>query len=226
MSNTVGVLAVTQLAKRFGQQRVIDSLSFNCSSGDIVLLLGANGAGKSTLLRLLSGLLRPDSGKVSLSAGARVGLVSHHSFLYGRLSVSENLALYRRLIGAASSNQDALVREWDLERYLKTPVYQLSKGTQGKVSLVRALLGEPQALLLDEPSSNLDQGATENLKRVLAAQRSKGVAVVATHDVARLEGAATRVLLLERGKCVADSGSDGAEATRREVIQRYYEANR
>jgi heme exporter protein A len=225
-SRAIEGLSSTGITKRFGQQRVLQSLSLSFACGEVVLLVGANGAGKSTLLRVLAGLVRPDAGSVSKPAGWRVGLAAHHTFLYGKLTVSENLTLYARLVGATDGVLGELVSRWGLAEFLSTPVSALSKGTASKVSLVRALLGNPQVLLLDEPSSNLDQRSTEVLLGAIRTHAQYGVCVVATHDIFRMQGVATRIVVLERGECVADSGAYASEAIRAEVIQRYHEANR
>jgi ABC-type multidrug transport system ATPase subunit len=220
------MLSATGLVKRFGRQRVLNSVSLSCSAGEVVVLLGANGAGKSTLLRSLAGLLRPDSGTVLKPKAWRIGLAAHHTFLYSKLTVLENINLYSRLVGASRSEQDKLIDRWGLNDFLQTPVAELSKGTGSKVALCRALLGSPQVLLLDEPSSNLDERSVEVLREVIHAQKSYGVAVIATHDLSRLLDVATRVVVLERGECVADSGANASSDARNGVVQRYREANR
>lgn len=226
MSNPTAVLQASTISKRFGSQAVLNSLSLSCEVGEVFLVLGANGAGKSTLLRIMAGLTRPDSGVVRMGSGARVNLASHHSFLYGQLTVRENLSLYSKIVGAAASRKADLIAEWGLGSFLETPVRDLSKGTAARVSLARALLGSPEVLLLDEPSSNLDEKSVEVLQKTLIAQRSKGIAVVATHDIARLYGVATRVAVLQGGVWAGDSGGAATEDERSAVVQRYYEANR
>jgi heme exporter protein A len=226
MSSLEDVVSATGVGKRFGPQRVVNSLSFSCGPGEVLLLLGANGAGKSTLLRIVAGLVRADSGEVSLSRNCRVGFAAHNTFLYSKLSVIENIHLYAKLLGVSLEECGALVDRWKLSGVLQNTVSQLSKGTQAKVSLVRALLGAPQLLLLDEPSSNLDESSVDTLLGEIHGQRSRGACIVATHDIARLKGVATRVMVLEQGACVADSGSHASEAQREEVFGRYYERNR
>jgi ABC-type multidrug transport system ATPase subunit len=220
------MLSATGLVKRFGRQRVLASVSLSCSRGEVVVLLGANGAGKSTLLRTLAGLIRPDSGVVSKPKSWRVGLAAHHTFLYNKLSVFENINLYSRLVGALAHERDELIERWGLKDFLNTPVVELSKGTSSKVALCRALLGRPELLLLDEPSSNLDERSVEVLRETIDSQKERGVAVVATHDLSRLLDVATRVVVLERGECIADSGANASADVRNQVVQRYREANR
>jgi heme exporter protein A len=226
MSKPLGVVTATGVTKRFGSQRVVHSVSLACDVGEVLLILGANGAGKSTLLRILAGLVRPDSGSVGLERGSRIGFASHHTFLYSKLSVRENLRLYSALLNAPVADQDKLLSRMELASVLDTPVNQLSKGTQAKVSLVRALLGKPQLLLLDEPSSNLDERSVRVLLEEVDSQKTRGAAILVTHDVARLKHVATRVVVLEQGAIVADSGSDASGDRLEDVFHRYYEGNR
>jgi ABC-type multidrug transport system ATPase subunit len=221
-----------QILKRFGSQTIIRDLSLSFHSGDVVLLLGANGAGKSTLLRVLAGLTRPDRGQVSVTSGARVGFAGHHTALYSKLSLEQNLAIYAKLVAFRdrSSAKDLLqgaLREWGLEDLRDRAVSEVSRGAQSKASLARALMGNPQVLLLDEPSSNLDERATETLRTVVAEKsRKSGITIIATHDLARLRDIASRVVVMDRGSVVADSGKDGSISDLNETIDKYRSGNR
>lgn len=226
MADSSEVLRATGLCKRFGSQRVIQSISLVCGRGEVALLLGANGVGKSSFLRMLSGLARPDAGSIVLSSGARVGFAAHHSFLYSKLSVSENLRLYGSFLQISKEHIESALERWALKGYAKTPISQLSKGTLAKVSLVRAMLGKPELLLLDEPSSNLDEASVELLKQEIRSYSANGAAIVATHDVSRLKEVATRILVLQGAGGIIDSGAGASPKARDEVIDRYYEANR
>jgi len=226
MSSAAEVLTVTDVTKRFGAQAVLRALSLSFARGEVVLVLGANGAGKSTLLRLLAGLVRPTEGVIERASSWRVGLAAHHSFLYGRLSLGENIAMYGALLGVPRNECDEMIARWGISEFVDTPVSELSKGTVAKASLVRALLGGPAVLLLDEPSSNLDERGTVVLRETLEEQRGRGLAVVATHDVSRLQRVATRIVVLEGGKCVVDSGPRAMPDKLDEVVRRYHEGNR
>ena len=226
MSSAAEVLTVTDVTKRFGAQPVLRKLSLSFAHGEVVLVLGANGAGKSTLLRVLAGLVRPSEGAIKLASSCRIGLAAHYSFLYGRLSLGENIAMYGSLLGVPRNESDEMVQRWGISEFVDTPVSELSKGTAAKASLVRALLGKPVVLLLDEPSSNLDERGTAVLREALEEQRGRGLAVVVTHDVSRLQRVATRIIVLERGECVADSGSRATPDRLDDVVRRYHEGNR
>jgi len=225
-SGSAATLAAAGISKRYGLQPVLREVSLSFRMGEIALLLGANGAGKSSLLRVLAGLVRPDAGRVVAPAGGTIGFASHNTFLYGRLSVRENLALYRALITREERGIDDILKSWGLNEVAAKPLSDLSKGNQARVSLARAFMGNPSVSLLDEPSSNLDQKSTEKLQQVVMAQARVGPVVIATHDIHRLRDVATRVVVMERGRVLVDSGSQALEASVDAVIQRYLESNR
>lgn len=221
------VVEARGIVKRFGHHVVVQQVSISCSPGEIVLLLGSNGAGKSTLLRMLAGVTTPEAGGVLLAPGVRRGFAGHHTCLYSRLSVAENLALYATLLGVSRARLTEMMQRWRLQDVQHKPVADISRGAQSKASLVRALMGDPHLLLLDEPSSNLDEEATAVLcalvgERVVAG----GAVIIATHDLARLQALATRVVVMNRGLIIADSGSGAARTTIDSVINQYRKSNR
>jgi ABC-2 type transport system ATP-binding protein len=166
---------------------------FNLTLGDSVLLLGHNGSGKSTLLRILAGATILTSGKISRSPmlrDLRVGYVPQAGGLYGDMTLRENLQIYCRIFGVAwtASRLNNLHFSDALQSILDLPVAQLSGGTQKLATLACILAVEPEALLLDEPASDLDGRHVEELYAVLAGlcARLKFI-VVSTHDVRGLD---------------------------------------
>lgn len=215
------------LCKRFGAQLVVNNVSLVCRAGEVVLVLGANGAGKSTLLRVIAGLTTPERGGVVVPKGVRIGYAGHYTGLYSKLSVGANLALYAHLSGVSRERLADLIRQWQLEQVQRTLLAEVSRGTQGKASLVRALMADPQVLLLDEPSSNLDESATDLLRSAISQRAAAGgVVLVATHDLARLGSVATRVVVIERGVVSADSGGTCDSESIEAVVERYRVSNR
>jgi ABC-type multidrug transport system ATPase subunit len=221
------VLEVKDVTKTFGSLSVLKRLSLSCGSGEVVLLVGANGAGKSTLLRAIAGLSRPDSGSVTRDT-TRIGFLSHHLFLYGRLSVRENIRLFASVQGA--SEWSDVVSRLELSRVVDRPLAELSKGMQARVGIARAFLGSPELILLDEPTSNLDEKGTSLLLGEIERQRSEPNArstfLIATHDLHRMASIATRVVVLADGNVVADSGAGASRETISHVLDRYREVNR
>jgi ABC-2 type transport system ATP-binding protein len=164
---------------------------------------------------------------VSVASGTRIGFAGHYTCLYSRLSVAANLSLYATLAGTNRGELREIVRRWRLEDVQHKQVSEISRGAQSKASLARALMGHPQLILLDEPSSNLDEEATAVLRAALRERAAGGgAAIIATHDVARLQALATRVVVIEQGALIADSGGVAAQGSIASVVERYRESNR
>ena len=221
------VIQVRNVSKTFGAVRVLNRLNLSFVAGEITLLLGANGAGKSTLLRILAGLARADSGSIDRTTG-RIGFLSHQSFLYSRLTVAENIKLFSEV--TERQQVEPILSRWGLSASAKILVGDLSRGIQARVGLARAFLASPEVLLLDEPSSNLDERGTELLLTAMRDEReragSKLVSIVATHDLHRLRSIADRIVVLSAGEVLADTGSKATPDDIDRIVGFYREANR
>ena len=202
---------VTSLTKSLGGVRVLSDLTISLSIGS-TLLIGANGAGKSTLLRLLAGLTSPDTGAISFGNGktprtalGAIGFLGHKLYLYPDLTIRENLSVLARSQTSESKRLQAVER-WGLTNRLDQPVRELSKGLAMRAALCRVLLQETEIVLLDEPTTALDdQGAATLIDEVDRLRKAGKILIIATHDVARLAPSAERVLLLAQGGVKADS---------------------
>jgi heme exporter protein A len=221
------VLEVKDVTKTFGALSVLKRLSLSCGSGEVTLLVGANGAGKSTLLRIVAGLARPDSGTVVCSTD-RIGFLSHHLFLYGRLSVRENVKLFASVRGVVDPQE--LVDRLELSKVLDRPLSELSKGMHARVGIARAFLGHPELVLLDEPTSNLDEKGTALLLAEIQRRQfetdGRASFLIATHDLHRMASIANRVVVLSDGKVLSDSGPAASQETISHALERYREVNR
>ena len=204
-------LAVRALTKRFGSRAAVQSIEFSLGRGACLALFGPNGAGKTTLLRLLAGLLRPTAGDVLLggvpvrgdaATRGRVGLISHQSMLYAPLTARENVEFFSRLYGLADPRAaagHALETMGVLDR-ANVAVRTLSRGLQQRVSIARAIVHEPELLLLDEPYSGLDESGAASLTAVLRSLRSRGATlVVVTHNVGEGLVLATHAAIMRDG---------------------------
>lgn len=196
----------------YGRTVAVDRVDADIGYG-ITGLFGPNGSGKSTLLRLLSGLLRPTTGSVTAfgrpvtsrdeTLRGRIGYAGHESGLYGRLSVLENLALFGKLHGVADDRVDVVVEQLGLQERRATPARQLSAGFRRRAAVARALLHEPQLLLLDEPYANLDDEAAEFVSNAIRAWRAPGrTGVIATHGAKKVKAYADAGLIMQRGRAI------------------------
>jgi heme exporter protein A len=206
-------LELSGVSKQFGDLRALIEVSLRVEPGDSVFLYGPNGAGKTTLLRLLATLARPSEGKVRYGDGdlhqnpaaakAAIGFISHATCLYGELSARENLEFVGKLFGLANlqARIAAVLDLFHLRERAKTPVRELSRGYQQRVSLARAFLHDPLFLLLDEPFTGLDAASTESLQGLLRQLQEQGKGVVfSTHDFEQGTAIARRLVALEGGR--------------------------
>jgi heme ABC exporter ATP-binding subunit CcmA len=215
--NDASAVELREVDKLYGRVRALDKVSLELPRGELILLEGSNGAGKSTLLRMLAGVTRPTRGSVRVlgqdlfSAGGRAargkaGYLAAEPALYAELSVRENLHFCARLRGLAPERVEQCLAELDLEGVAERPVHQLSFGFRRRAGLARALLTDPELLLLDEPWNGLDEASSERLSKRLAAYRSAGrTALVAAHGIGARATLFDRRLRIERGRLEGQS---------------------
>ncbi len=224
------VVAAERISRRYESGLVLRPLSIRIEPGERVALLGPNGAGKTTLLRLLSTLLQPSSGQLRLfgrdprregsAVRSRIGVVAHQSLLHPDLTAAENLRYYAGLYGLvdAGARIGAALHAVDLAARAQDRVRSFSRGMQQRLALARALLHQPELLLLDEPDAGLDVRALDLLPRVLAgsdALGASGVTVIfTTHQIDRALALARRVLVMVAGRIVFDGPAASVDAQR------------
>lgn len=240
MSGVIEAVEVRQLTKRYGFQRALAGVSLDFRAGTLAAVLGPNGAGKSTLLGVLSTLVRPSAGSVtyrraggdavpSSEARRALGVLAHDSFIYGELTAVENLEFYGELYGVRgrAERARALLDEVGLdERARHRPARTYSRGMTQRLSLARALLHDPEVLLLDEPFNGLDRAGAAALARTLHGAREVGrVVIVVSHDLESLADATEHLVVLRRGKVAYDerAGAPLALDDLKELYHRYTE---
>ena len=207
MSDRGPLLAARAAARRSGAHAALEPTDFELDVGDAVALVGPNGAGKSTLLALLAGALDPSSGEVVRRDGVRVGWAPQRPAQYARLSPRENLELFARLERELRPERvaDRLLLEFDLPS--DGVAGDLSVGNRQRLNLAIALLGNPDALLLDEPTAALDPEQRRRLWDRLETLRASGVALLfVTQHAEEVERHAKRVVVLREG-AVAFAGA-------------------
>ena len=209
---------VRDLTKIYGDVSAVSGISFALEPGSVTALLGGNGAGKTTTIAMLMGLVIPTSG-VARVFGAemarerhkvlhRMNFESPYVDIPMRLTVRQNLEIFGRLYGVRDlkSRVEATAQELRIDELLDRRYGKLSAGQKTRVSLAKALLNEPEVLLLDEPTASLDPDTADWVRTRLERFREGGRAtiVLASHNMAEVERLASRVIMLEKGRIIAD----------------------
>jgi heme exporter protein A len=209
------------LGRAYGERVALRDVSVSVDTGQTLVVFGPNGAGKSTLLRVLATLLRPHAGSARVlgcelpaqawSARGRLGFLGHDPLLYADLTARENLRYFARLYGVDESRVDESLARVELTRRGDEPVRTLSRGMVQRIAACRAVLHEPELLLLDEPRANLDPAASQLLEPLL----SGATRVVTSHDPERGLQEADVVLGLRGGR--AEIAAPAAHVTAADV---------
>lgn len=182
------------IEKRYGRKRVLREVDLTVPTGGFAVVTGPNGSGKTTLLRLVAGLAAPSRGELAVGVDrSRIGYASHEALVYRELTAMENLDLFGRLYRLPERREriGMLLERFTLWDARNDRVSTFSRGMIQRLALCRALLHEPDLLLLDEPYSSLDADGALLLDRELAAVAGERTVLVATHDPERLETLAT-----------------------------------
>jgi ABC-2 type transport system ATP-binding protein len=224
------VISAQAITRRFGDRVAVEDVTFEVRGGEVFGLLGPNGAGKTTTLRMLAGLIPPTSGAVSVFGQAftrangaalrsRIGFLTETPGLWEHLTVEDNLLVYARLFGIARPDLavERVLRPFELWDRRADRVALLSKGMKQKLALARALVHDPEVVLLDEPTANLDPQTSRTVRDLLLDLRGKGRAiVVSTHNLDEAERLSDRVGLVSRTLIAVGEPA----ALRREVFGR------
>jgi ABC-2 type transport system ATP-binding protein len=221
-------ISARALTKRFGEVAAVDAISFDVEAGSMTGLLGGNGAGKTTTIGMIMGLVLPSSGTVHVlgadmardryRALGRMNFESPYVDMPHRLTVRQNLRVFAQLYGvrdiAARIRQ--LSRDLALDEFLDRPAGKLSAGQKTRVALAKALVNEPEVLLLDEPTASLDPDTADWIRsRLEEYRRARGATILlASHNMSEVERLCDRVILLKQGRIV----DDGAPAA---LLDRY-----
>jgi heme exporter protein A len=193
------VISARALGRSFGAKRVLRDLDLELGERELLLVTGPNGSGKSTLLALCAGLLAPTQGELEVAADrGRIGYLAHEPLVYRELTALENLDLYGRLYRVLERREriGMLLERYGLWESRRERVATFSRGMQQRLALCRALLHEPDLLLLDEPYAGLDEPGAALLDAELGALAGERTLVLATHDPERVAPLATGRLAL------------------------------
>ena len=212
-------IQVKGVTKRFGARVAVDNLSFEVNKGEIVGFLGPNGSGKTTTMRMLTSYYTPDVGNISITGmdtqeddivtREAIGYLPENNPLYEDMLVSEYLTFVAELRGLSGverrRNLDLTVEETGIQEVFYRPIFELSKGYHQRVGLAQAILHRPSVLVLDEPTEGLDPNQRITIRDLIRHLGGERTVLLSTHVMQEVENTCERVLVISRGKLVANS---------------------
>jgi len=222
-------IRVAQLSKRFGAQLALDGVSFSVGKGEVVGFLGPNGAGKSTLMKILTTYYRADSGTAEVGGhdvekepGAVqrcLGYLPEHNPLYLDLYVREYLAFCASVYGVTQARIGEVIGQTGLSPEAGKKIGELSKGYRQRVGLAAALLHDPEVLILDEPTTGLDPNQLIEIRKLIREIARDKTILLSTHIMKEVEAVCDRVLIINKGKLVADTTLEALRKDEKQVIE-------
>ena len=212
------MIEIKNLTKRFAQHTAVDDLSFSVQPGEVLGFLGPNGAGKSTTMKMLTGFLAPTAGTASifgfdirkntLKAQQQIGYLPEGAPCYGDMTVRsflEFIAEVRGFKGAEKRERVAkAVAQVELEKVLDQSIETLSKGFKRRVGLAQAILHDPRALILDEPTDGLDPNQKHQVRKLIQSLAQDKIVIISTHILEEVSAVCTRAVVIAHGKLLAD----------------------
>lgn len=233
----MNLLQIQNISKSFKKRKVVDDVSFQIQSGQVVGLLGPNGAGKTTSFYMVVGLVNPDGGTITLDKQditsepmykrARIGLsyLPQEPSVFRKMSVSENIAVALEAHGYNSTRRteklEMLLNDFRIQHIRDSQGYALSGGERRRVEIARSLAGSPQFLLLDEPFAGIDPIAVADIQNIIRELKAKGIGVLITdHNVRETLGICDYAYILKDGRIQVAGTSD--EITNSELARKFY----
>ena len=206
-------LKVQNVSKTFGKKLAVDNISFEMNKPGVFGLLGTNGAGKSTTIRMILGILKKDSGRITWNGKeverkyVNFGYLPEERGIYPKIKICDQLMYLAKLKGMKKKEAKEAMNFWlkrlEVEEYRDLPAEKLSKGNQQKIQFITAVLHNPELLVIDEPFSGLDPINTELLKSAILELVEKGTYIImSSHQMASIEEFCTDILILNRGKTI------------------------
>ena len=237
MSDNYKKLMATNLCKTYSKRKVVDNVSIEVSRGEVVGLLGPNGAGKTTTFYMITGMIKPLSGKISLDslditdmpmykrAFNRIGYLAQEASVFTKLSVEDNIMLVLEMIEPLASKREErleqLLDEFSIMHIRKSKAYTLSGGERRRVEIARCLVPNPNFILLDEPFAGIDPIAVEDIQKIIQELKSKNIGIFITdHNVRETLTITDRSYLLYNGQ-ILKSGTT-KELTEDEEAKKLY----
>lgn len=220
------MVRVENLSKKYGPIIACEGVSFDIRPGEVTAIAGPNGAGKSTVLKIISGILSPDSGTVtvcpydvrtdSIEARSITGTLFEDAPLYSDMTVREHLLLAARIFGAtkkkADDNADRVIATCRLASVADRLVSGISRGYRQRTGLALALIHDPELLVLDEPTSGLDPVQLEEFRSIIHSVSVSKTVLLSTHVMQEVESLCSEIVIMNRGHCIARGSIDDVRA--------------
>lgn len=229
----MSIISISNVTKSYGGMNALRNLSFDIHMGEFVVLFGPNGAGKSTLLKILSTVLNPTEGRVSISdipdddstdRRSKIGFVSHESYLYENLTAYENLVFFGKLYGLRNPAERAgiLLDRMNMSNRAHELVKNYSQGMKQRIALCRAIIHDPGIVIMDEPFNSLDLTGVIIITELLKDLKSKGKTILmSTHNYEVTLELADRILVLVEGELKLNSLSAISKDQLNEIYSQY-----
>jgi ABC-2 type transport system ATP-binding protein len=212
----MGIININSIKKTFGDYTAVDGVSFDVAQGTIFGLLGPNGAGKTTTIRMITNIIIPDEGKITIDGlnngydtQSLIGYLPEERGLYKKLKVIEQLKYFAQLKGVNAKDAEHTAMEWLVKLgaggWENKKIQELSKGMQQKVQFIATILHDPKILILDEPFSGFDPINTEMLKSIILDMKSRGKTIIlSTHVMSQVEQLCDDIVIINKGKIIVD----------------------
>lgn len=215
-------IQVKEVSKYYGQQAALQSVSLEVKKGEIVGFLGPNGAGKSTLMKIITTYIAADEGQVEvcqenveenpLSVRQKVGYLAEHNPLYLEMYIKEYLDFIADLYGCSKQRVSDIIDLTGLSSEQHKKIGELSKGYRQRVGLAAALIHEPEVLILDEPTTGLDPNQLVEIRTLIKNSGKNKTVMLSTHIMQEVEKMCNRVIIINKGKIVADEQLESLKA--------------
>lgn len=211
-------IKITNLSKVYGDIFAVSDFNFEAHQGEVIALLGPNGAGKSTLMNMITGFLSPSTGEIFIlgknikdnaqSTKAKIGFLPEGAPIYPDMSVKMFLKYMADLRGVHNKRLNEVIGLANIENVLNQRVETLSKGYMRRVGFAQSILSNPEILLLDEPTDGLDPNQKEHMQKLILDMRRDKTILISTHLLDEAETVADRIVIMNKGKIVADGTLD------------------
>lgn len=220
-------ILIENLTKSYGAQKAVDNISFEVKTGEILGFLGPNGAGKTTTMKMITNYIQSDEGSIviggkspdQVSIKSHIGYLPEHNPLYTEMPVIDYLVFCAELQGVTKSNirerVEKMVRVCGLDEEKHKYIRELSKGYKQRVGLAQAMIHDPEILILDEPTTGLDPNQIAEIRDLIKHIGKQKTVILSTHILPEVENTCDRILIINRGKIVAD----GTASTLRKQAQ-------